>query len=170
MLKKDYGAESGQALIELVILFPLLVMVYAFMHNVGNSINVAINQQKVTRSYFYSYVKNNSMFPLNDTFYPDSPTSTWRKFGMSFIGWREKFKNGTRLPRQACVRLKIPYLPVKEPTCESYKDEATDFIRIGTVYGACGATYTTVSPPDQFARGVAASPSDVSSEDSCTIR
>jgi len=168
--KRKKNDQGGQALVELVVLFPLLIMLFAFLHNVGNSINVAINQQKVTRAYFYAYLKNNSMFPLNDTFYPDSPIRDWRQFSMSFIGWRERFKNGTQLPRLACVRLKIPYLPIKETSCESYRQESTDFIRIGTVYGVCGTTYTRIVYPDQFARGVTNSPADVASEDACTIK
>ena len=162
--------QRGQALVELVVLFPILIMLFAFLHNVGNSINVGINQQKVTRSYFYAYLKNNSMFPFNDTFYPDSPTRDWSYFSMSFIGWRERFKSGTQLPRLACVRLKIPYLPEKEPTCESYKQEATDFIRIGTVYGVCGASYTRAGSPEQFSRGVTTTPADVAGSEACMIK
>ncbi|MDH4466551.1 MAG: pilus assembly protein [Bacteriovoracaceae bacterium] len=168
--KKIIDNENGQALIELVVLFPLFIMMFGFLINVGNSINVAINQQKVTRAYFYAYAKSNSMFPLNDSFYPDSPLSQWTQFSMSFIGWRERFKSGTQLPRLACVRLKIPYLPIKETTCESYQQEKTEFIRIGTVYGLCGATYTRAGAPDQFFRGVVSSPADVASEAACTIR
>lgn len=171
MLKaKKKSSEDGQALIELIILLPILVMLFGFLVNVGNSINLGINQQKVTRGYFYVYLRNNSMFPLNDTFYSDSPALSWQQFSMSFIGWREMFKPGTLLPRLACVRLKIPYLPSQETSCESYKTEQTEFVRIGSVYGLCGATYTKAANLSEFFRGVANSPSDVASEFACTIR
>lgn len=72
---------------------------------------------------------------------------------MHFIGWRERFESGD-FPVQPCYKLRIP---VKgEQKCQTYEGDSTDFIRVGTVFGMCGATY--VNAP----AGISKSPAYVS--------
>lgn len=131
--------QKGQALIELIIFLPMMFMIYSLIGGFASSINGSINQQKVTRAYFYYLAQNNSLMPS-----PDSRTqvhNSWRKFGMTFIGWRLKFVNGEN-PAMPCYKISVPISPKAQDNCdEPYSEPSSQFIRVGTVYGICGATF-----------------------------
>ncbi|MFL5783812.1 MAG: hypothetical protein ACJ76H_04320 [Bacteriovoracaceae bacterium] len=135
--------EKGQALLELVIFLPLMFVVYGLVTGFANAIFGSINQQKFTRNYFYYRVQNNSTIPRR----PPSDVN-WKKFGMYFVGWREKMVADEN-PYAPCYRVSIMVKGADNDSCEeSYSGTADDrpstqYMRVGTVYGFCGATYVT---------------------------
>jgi hypothetical protein len=141
---KELRNEKGQALIEFVLFLPLMLMLYATILSIGNSINGAINQQKVTRSYFYFRVQNNSYVPK--PFAGGRPANeAWQVFGMYSFGWRDKVVDGA-VPTATCYKLKLPLSPDTQDNCDDgYEEKTTQFIRVGTVYGICGATFQNQS-------------------------
>ncbi|MCB9094549.1 MAG: hypothetical protein H6621_05715 [Halobacteriovoraceae bacterium] len=147
---KIFSDERGQAILELIFFLPIMIILLSLLVSFGSSINGAINQQKVTRGYFYSRIKNNSLMPLN-SHDDNAPYRSWRLFGMYFAGWMEKFDEGTDFPVQPCYKLNLP-LEEREQNCQSYPGNSTNFIRVGTVYGLCGTTYLYEPADDQVYR------------------
>ena len=148
ILKQD----KGQALIELIIFLPLMFTLYSVISGFANAINGSINQQKIARSYFYYRVQNNSTIPRPDLV--SRSHLSWSRFGMFYIGWKDYFLNETS-PVMPCYRISIPLKAAPTDKCEDrYTETNTLFIRVGTVYGMCGATYRnfgqrTVPSPDE---------------------
>ncbi|MGE3609456.1 MAG: hypothetical protein AB7I27_07705 [Bacteriovoracaceae bacterium] len=134
---KNCKKESGQALIEFIIFLPMMFMLYALVSGFANSINGSINQQKFTRNYFYFRIQNNSTTPR-----PDSGAyKSWGKFGMFFLGWKKYFINGES-PLMPCYKISIPLKAAADDKCDQkYTKPTSQYIRVGTVYGICGATY-----------------------------
>ena len=131
--------QSGQALIELIIFLPLMFALYSMVTGFANAINGSINQQKITRSYFYYRVQNNSNVPKPDL---GNTYRTWRTFGMYFVGWKNFFE-GEDNPVMPCYRISLPLTPNGNDKCgDKYTEQTTQHIRVGTVYGICGATYS----------------------------
>jgi len=128
--------QSGQALIELIIFLPLMFTLYSVISGFAGAIHASINQQKITRGYFYYRVQNNPNIPK-----PDSAEDykSWQKFGMFFIGWKNYFNSN--VPVMPCYKVSIPLKQKPTDKCEdAYTDPSTLFVRVGTVYGVCGAT------------------------------
>jgi hypothetical protein len=132
--------EKGQALLELIIFLPLMFTVYAIVTGFANAIYGSINQQKATRAYFYYRVQNNSTIPRR----PPQGTN-WVKYGTFFVGWREKVQDD--LPYAPCYRISIPVANAADDSCDAEYTASgddrpsTQFMRVGSVYGFCGATY-----------------------------
>lgn len=138
-MKNDNG-QSGQALIELIIFLPLMFMLYSLVSGFANAINGSINQQKFTRSYFYFRLQNNSTIITPDK---EGTHQNWKKFGMTFLGWTKFYRNGDS-PVMPCYRISIPLKAAATDKCdEKYSQTTSQFIRVGTVYGLCGATFLT---------------------------
>lgn len=141
-MKKNKN-ESGQALIELIIFLPIMFTVYALISGFANAINGSINQQKITRAYFYFRTMNNSYVPKPDYINQPYFSESWRKFGMFMIGWRENMANQTE-PLMPCYKISFPIAAAQGDNCEnSYGQPTTQYIRVGTVYGVCGGTFAT---------------------------
>ena len=133
--------QKGQALIELIIFLPLMITLYSVIGGFAGAINGSINQQKATRSYFYYRVQHNSAIP-GLKYGPDS--LNWRKFGMFYVGWKQKFAGDSLNPVMPCFRVSIPFKGAETEKCdEPYTNDKTLWVRVGTVYGVCGATYVT---------------------------
>ena len=133
--------QNGQALIELIIFLPLMFMFYSMIAGFANAINGSINQQKVTRAYFYYRVQGNSTVPK-----PSGDTHrNWGTFGMYFIGWKDYFLSGNGeagKPVAPCYKLTVPLRANSSDKCEDkYTTPTTLYIRVQTVYGICGSTY-----------------------------
>lgn len=129
--------ESGQALIELIVFLPLIVTLYSVIAGFASSINGSINQQKVARAYFYYRIQNNSSTPG-----PNVANKSWSLFGIFYIGWKERFE-GDDQPVMPCYKVNIPFKNTPEDNCdEAYSKTETTWVRVGTVYGICGATYS----------------------------
>lgn len=134
--------DRGQALIELIIFLPLMITLYSVIGGFASSINGSINQQKITRAYFYYRIQHNSTIPG-----PKSSPSvlSWRQFGMFYIGWKDYFQGGAEEggnPVMPCYKISIPFKDLPEDKCEEqYTKDRTLWVRVGTVYGVCGATF-----------------------------
>ncbi|HXH31625.1 MAG TPA: hypothetical protein VNJ01_12495 [Bacteriovoracaceae bacterium] len=140
MKNKERG-QSGQALIELIMFLPLMFTLYSLISGFAGAINGSINQQKISRAYFYYRIQNNSTIPKPDV---EGTYKSWKKFGMFYIGWKDYFKNES--PVMPCYRISIPLKEAATDKCdEKYSKTTSQFIRVGTVYGFCGATYNTIS-------------------------
>lgn len=134
--------EEGQALVEFALFLPFMLMMYSIIMNVSNAINASINQQKVTRSYFYYRMQNNSTIPKPRRSGGD-PSQNWSTFGMQIIGWASELYGG-ETPVAACFKFNLPLGSSDGDKCkDGYSERTTQYIRVGTVYGVCGATYTT---------------------------
>jgi len=145
MMGASQTNQKGQALIELIVFLPLMFALYGIISGFANAINGSINQQKITRSYFYFRIQNNSMIPKTDT----AIAMTWSKFGMHFIGWAD-FLEGDD-PVMPCYEVTIPLTPQGGDDCnKEYNQESTQFIRVGTVYGVCGATFSQTPAGDSL--------------------
>jgi len=138
-MNKTFISNRGQALIELIIFLPLIVSLYSVISGFANSINGSINQQKISRAYFYNRIQNNSTIPgpglLNKSYL------NWGLFSVFFIGWKDYFK-GEDSPIMSCYKVNIPFKNSPKDKCEDFYDKKnTLWVRVGTVYGICGATY-----------------------------
>ena len=147
--KKVNKKNEGQALFEFIFFLPIMVVFLFILFSIGNSINCSINQQKISRSYFYARIKNNSMMPLVESRQEQVKNLSFQSMGMFYIGWKEKFKSGASAdgdgdPVAPCYKMNVPTKNYEE-TCDDYDKERINFIRVGTVYGACGATYLNIN-------------------------
>jgi hypothetical protein len=114
-------------------------MIYSVIINVSSSINASLNQQKVTRAYFYYNMQNNSTIPKPRRGGGD-PSDSWQLFGMQIMGWTTELVDNQ--PVAACFKFNLPLGTGNGDVCEeAYSGKATQYIRVGTVYGVCGATY-----------------------------
>src|SRR5665648_323680 len=104
LMKKKLNCQKGQALIELIVFLPLMITLYSVIGGFANAINGSINQQKVSRSYFYYRIQNNSTIPGIKS----GDYQNWRKFGMFYIGWKERFENADQ-PVMPCYKISIPF-------------------------------------------------------------
>lgn len=140
VVKKILVNSNGQALVEFLLFLPFMLMLYATISSIGNAINGSINQQKAARAYFYYVNQNNSTIPKP---IPNNPVEDdWKLFGMQIIGWKEKFADGTT-PVATCYKFELPLGETTDDSCDDgYSGKTTQFIRVGTVYGVCGATYS----------------------------
>lgn len=133
--------EDGQALIEFIIFLPFMAMLYFVVLSLGSSINSSINQQKVTRAFFYHRLLNNSY--VTRPFYSNSSPNHAafnETYGHYFTGWMTRLESNS--PLMPCHKLNMPFAPASTDVCEeSYSSITTQFIRVGTVYGICGATF-----------------------------
>jgi hypothetical protein len=136
--------QEGQSLIEFVLFLPFMMMIYSVIINVSGAINASLNQQKVTRAYFYYNMQNNSTIPKPRRNGSD-PSDSWQMFGMQIMGWATELADGSGdggLPVAACFKFNLPLGTGEADNCkEAYSGKTTQYIRVGTVYGVCGATY-----------------------------
>lgn len=66
----------------------------------------------------------------------------WRTFGMSVNVWGEEFLRGSQNPKATCFKFEVPLGKKSGDSCEdSYSEKTTQYIRVTTAYGVCGATY-----------------------------
>ncbi len=140
-VKKRKKREEGQAIFELLVFMPILIFLYTLIFNVGNSINVSINQQKVTRRYYYFLTKGNSYIPSQ--FELDTYTSGVMRVGASMIGYADKLEGGTS-PVAPCFRFNSLFSDSDQEDCEEPNsgERQTSYVRVYTAYGICGAFYT----------------------------
>jgi len=141
--RKKILNEKGQGLVEFLLFLPLMLMLYSTLLALSNSINGSINQQKITRGYFYYRLQNNSTLPVPRRDNQGEPSDSWKVFGMQIMGWSEKLLDNQ--PVAPCYKLNLPFAEKEEDSCDdAYKETATQFIRVKTVYGVCGATYVNL--------------------------
>ena len=139
--KKDQG---GQSVFEFIIFVPFLFVLFAVLVSIVGSINGSINQQKVTRGYFFLRLAHNSTEPN-----PKSLNIFWgtgnKRVGLLATGWA--LKDAASSPSANCYKIRgfVGELPAGEG-CEDKVSESSDasvstFIKVKTLYGLCGTTY-----------------------------
>ena len=134
------AGQRGQALVEFIIFLPFMLMMYTVVVGLGDAIHGSINQQKATRAYFYYRLQNNPQVSKPQRSGGDLVNNSWTRFGHLFIGWADYLENST--PFQPCYRLNLPFAPAAGDACDqTYSNVTTQFIRVATVYGVCGATF-----------------------------
>lgn len=142
-------SESGQALVEFIIFLPFMLMMYTVVVSLGDAIYGSINQQKATRAYFYFRIKNNSQISKPQYSGASLINDTWTQFGHFFIGWANELRGDD--PFMPCYRLNLPFAPASGDSCDdSYSNLTTQFVRVGTVYGVCGASIRKGTTPGEF--------------------
>ena len=130
--------QKGQALIELIVFLPLMFSLYSMISGFAGAINGSINQQKATRAYFYYRVQNNPYVPKPDA---GDTHLNWQEFGMFWVGWMDEMQADN--PISPCYRVSIPMADNTPEQCsQPYTKDTTQYIRVGTAYGICGATYS----------------------------
>jgi hypothetical protein len=133
-------SQKGQGLVEFLLFLPFMLMMYSVILTISNAMNASINQQKIARGFFYYSVQNNSMMPIPSR-KGEEPSSSWRYFGTQVIGWADSFDGESSNPIAPCFKLRLPLGTGEDDACEEgYTDPTTQFIRVSSVYGVCGAT------------------------------
>lgn len=130
-------SNSGQAIFEFVFFLPTMVIVFIMIVIIGNSINGSINQQKITRGYFYNTVHNDSKLP-NRNIIRSLDSS---RIGIYALGWCD-FRDG-KTPVAPCYKMLRFNNSGSSENCNpgETKGVNTNFIRVKTVYGVCATTY-----------------------------
>lgn len=146
-VKKIIKDESGQAIFEMIVFFPFIILLFTLIVTVGNSINGSINQQKATRAYYYYSVAGSSM---------GAPTSDLSglngqgvaQVGFYAFGWKESDVGNIAV--STCYRMNKFLGSKSNEDCQNPEaDEgSTDFIRVFTAYGVC--TGSLISDNGQF--------------------
>ncbi len=131
--------QKGQAVIEFIIFLPFILMILSVILSIANAINGSINQQKAARAYLFYRIQNDSTTPKKNA--ESAPHLGWERFGMYIIGWKDKFDNET--PVAPCYKFNLPLGSTAGDKCDDpYDKETTQYIRIQTVFGICGASYS----------------------------
>ena len=138
--------EKGQAFFELLVFMPIFIFLYTVIFSVGNSINVSINQQKVTRRYYYFLAKGNSYVPFQAEL--EQYTSGITRAGASMIGFADHLDGaateGSGRPIAPCFRFNSLFSDSDSEDCEEplEGEKQTSYIRVSTAYGICGENFS----------------------------
>lgn len=137
-VKKKLNNEEGQAIFEILVFLPIFLFFYTIIFNVGSAINVSINQQKVTRRYFYFLNKGNSFLPGT------LDLETWGSMsytGLSMLGYRDYAESDQ--PIAPCFEFSNFMTGDSGETCDTplSGESKTNFIKIMTAYGICGESF-----------------------------
>lgn len=139
--KKIIKNQKGQSLVELLVFLPFMLMIYSITHSMSNAIFASINQQKALRGYYYFKAAGNSTLPAPTAAGTEDAYAEFSQFGMQAFGWMERLDG--RTPVAPCFKFNLLLGEDSEDECEeSYSEPTTQFIRVMTVYGICGATYS----------------------------
>ena len=144
--KEKIGVDSGQSLFEFLLFTPFFILLLSTMITISGAINGAINQQKITRAYFFHLIKGNSAVPpLEDL----DGAPSHKTFGHSFvgtfaIGWMEKNQGGNdNKPFATCYKMHdIATVGLTNDNCDVEDNgPSSKFFRIFTVFGVCATSY-----------------------------
>jgi len=142
-----HHGESGQAIFELIVFIPFLLYLTSILITLGNSINGAINQQKIVRGYFHGTYRGNPTAPIVRDLM-DYQNNGINSSGLVAFGWRGSSlgaAGGSSQSIATCYKLNqmVGSDPNKDDNCEdpSNSEGSTGFIRIYTMYASCGQTY-----------------------------
>lgn len=145
--KNIFLEERGQALFELILFLPLLLLILTVMVTVGNAINSSINQQKVTRGYYYYTLRGNSL-GLNSLDLREYGTGNGMKtVGMYSLGWRRSEPEHSIQDSYAtCFKFSTMFSSDNsDKNCDEPNlsgQPKTSIIRLYTAYGLCTEVYT----------------------------
>ncbi|MCF8058242.1 MAG: hypothetical protein K9K67_03035 [Bacteriovoracaceae bacterium] len=134
-------SEDGQAIFELLIFLPILVFLYTVIFNVGNSINVSINQQKATRRFLYFLAKGNSYLPSSNDL--NTFKSGFVRAGISLVGYADRLEGGQQ-PIAPCFKFNALFTDSVDEDCETPNsgDRSSSYVRVFSAYGICGENYS----------------------------
>lgn len=148
--KKIFLNQQGQAIFEMILFLPILIFLYTIYYTIGNAISGSINQQKAVRGYFYARIKSNSYVEsLSELRAHKSKGISW--VGFNAIGWAQHLEESSNQASAPCFGFSSLLKNETTETCEGSEREGertSRFIRLFTVYGVCGATYT-IEPATQ---------------------
>lgn len=132
--------QKGQAIMEFLAFVPFLLGMLMVYLKVGSAINGSINQQKVTRRFFYHLEKGNAFTPTGNILFNQDFKSK-QAVSYTAVGWNEELKNGSK-PIAPCYPMPT-FFSQPPDECEKPKDgeTKTGFIKVYTVYGVCGANF-----------------------------
>jgi hypothetical protein len=138
---KSEKLDSGQAIVEFIAFVPFLLIFYTLFTNISGSINGAINQQKITRGYYYKIDKGNSYFPSKQHLNRVG-IREFSKAEYFAVGWMEELQDNR--PKATCYKIQ-QFINAPVDTCDEPADVAqakTQFVKPYTVYGICGVSFT----------------------------
>lgn len=170
--EKKQPNQKGQGIVEFLIFLPFMIMMYSVTLSISNAINASINQQKVTRAFWHYRNMNNSTVPRPRRRDDGEPSDNWSKFGMQIMGWAASLRGDSNTPIAPCFRFSLPLGESRDDECEeTYEGTSSQFIRVQTVYGICGATYARVeSDRIAFPKAAASEFGGIVAADHCLIR
>lgn len=139
------SCQKGQALFEFLVFIPLIFILLSLFMTIQSALNASINQQKFTRGFFYNIVQNDSRLPNSNAL--DAIRGDGVQMASIYaFGWKEASKG--QVPLAPCFKIKTFFGNPSNEQCtpgETTKD-TSQFIRVKTVYGVCGATYVLNTP------------------------
>lgn len=143
------GSQRGQALFEFFAFLPFMMIMYSITLTIANAINGSINQQKITRGYFYNLIHNDANLPTVEIL-QDFRSHSVRSVGMFAIGWSFRPENENQIA--PCYKLMSLSKTTRNEECTPGNSEGdtTQFIRVKTAYGICSASYYLDSFGYQF--------------------
>ncbi len=140
--------ENGQAIFEFIIFLPFLLILLSITITISSSINGSINQQKITRGYFFHRVKGNSTIPSPQ----EMDGFSVKKVSMRFVGWAEKMDGAENdgSPYATCYKMtKLLGIGGNRECDDSLPgDGTTSIIKPRTVFGICTNTFENIN--DQY--------------------
>ena len=109
--------------------------------NISNAINASINQQRITRGYYYNIVQNDSKLPTLNILQSVINEGVER-VGMFALGWRQKAESELQLA--PCYKLLPLSNDIEEEECSPGRKDGqptTQFVRVKTTFGVCSTSY-----------------------------
>jgi hypothetical protein len=139
-VKVNNSSEAGQAFFEFILFTPFLIAIILLLIKLSAAINGSINQQKVTRGYFYSLVKNDSKLP-DHAMLVQLKGQGLTSVGFYAIGWRERSEGVT--PIAPCYKIDAFLGGSELGSCDEALggETKTNYIKPVTAYGVCSTSY-----------------------------
>ncbi|OIQ18548.1 MAG: hypothetical protein BM556_09850 [Bacteriovorax sp. MedPE-SWde] len=139
--------EEGQAIFEFVVFLPVMLYLLVMIIQVGNSVNASINQQKATRGYAFYLLKGNSLGNrLMDFTAYEGSADALTEVSSFIVGWRLEQDSGGRNSYASYYQLpELPWVGGDPVDCRDPTDPGegkSGCIKIFTMFGVCGETYT----------------------------
>ncbi len=135
--------NKGQSIFEFLFFFPLMMVLFIVVIKIGNSINGAINQQKITRGYLYALQLNDSNLQTNRTL-GGFVNFNVVNAGLYALGWADKLEGES--PIAPCYSLPAIGVEDNEEVCDQrQEDNRTSYIRVKTAYGLCSESFHIIN-------------------------
>lgn len=141
---KNTDSQNGQSIFEFIVMLPFFMFFFSVFVSVGSSINGSINQQKLVRAYAYNRIKHNSTHPESRLLNTEFLGNGVKTAGIVMIGYVSKMVGG-KSPYAPCFKAgaMLGEEPRSETCDEKVKEDYSTFIKVKTIYGVCGETYTS---------------------------
>jgi hypothetical protein len=132
--------EKGQAFFEMIMFVPFMLFLFTLIVTFGNSVNGAINQNKLLRGFFYTTTRNNSYGHTLKTL-TDLQGFGMDSSGLHNLAFAEDSEGNNRFA--SCYRINRFFGGRNEEECKDRTSGAEEsaYIRVFTYYGLCGANW-----------------------------